>query len=81
MLVFPLSLFTIIIIIIIIIIIHSFIHSTLQSDKYQVSYRYGIFSWWCTNICQKHVQKNKKVLRKFVHQVDSIYKILLNYFL
>jgi hypothetical protein len=49
------------------------------SDKYQVSHRYGIFSWWWAHSCPKHVEKSNKHIRKIVHQFGSIYEITLSY--
>ena len=46
------------------------------SDKYQVSHRYGNFSWWWAHSCPKHVQKSNKHIKKIVHQVGSVYKII-----
>jgi hypothetical protein len=51
--------------------------SSIQSDKYQVSHKYSIFSWWWAHSCPKHVQKsNKHIKKKIVHQVGSFYKII-----
>jgi hypothetical protein len=38
--------------------------SCIKSDKYQVSHRYGIFSWWWAHSCTKHVQKSNKHIKK-----------------
>ena len=38
--------------------------SSIYSDKYQVSYRYGIFSWWLAHSCPKHVEKINKYIKK-----------------
>ena len=38
--------------------------SSIYSDKYQVSHRYGIFSWWWAHCCLKHVQKSNKHIKK-----------------
>ena len=35
------------------------------SDTYQVSNRYGSFSWWWAYSCTKHVEKTINILRKF----------------
>ena len=31
---------------------------------YQVSHRYGIFSWWWAHSCPKHVEKSNKHIKK-----------------
>jgi len=36
----------------------------IQSDKYQVSQRYGISSWWLAHRCPKHVEKISKHIKK-----------------
>ena len=38
--------------------------SSTQSDKYQLSRRYGIFSWWWAHSCPKHVDKSNKHIKK-----------------
>ena len=38
--------------------------SSIYSDKYKVSYRYGIFSWWWAHSCPKHVEKSNKFITK-----------------
>jgi hypothetical protein len=38
--------------------------SSTQSDKYQVSHRYGYFSWWWAHGRPKHVQKRNKQTKK-----------------
>ena len=38
--------------------------SSTQSEKYQLSHRYGIFSWWWENSCPKHVEKNNKHIKQ-----------------
>ena len=38
--------------------------SSIYSDKYQESHRYGIFSWWWARSCPKHVQKSNKYIKK-----------------
>jgi hypothetical protein len=38
--------------------------SSTQSDKYQVSHRYGIFSWWWPHNCPKHVEERNKHIKK-----------------
>jgi len=54
--------------------------SFIYSNKYQVSRRYGIFSWWWAHSCPKHVEKSSKhIKKKIVHQVGSIYKIEQGY--
>ena len=49
--------------------------SSTQSDKYQVSHRYRYFSWGWAHSYPKHVEK-RNILRKIVHQVGFIYKII-----
>jgi len=42
---------------------HTALHtrqSFIQSDIYQVSHRYGKFSWWWAHSCLKHVEKSNK---------------------
>ena len=59
--------------------IYSALHtrqSSIWSDKYQVSHRYGIFLRWWAHSCPTHVQKRNKHIKKFVHQFGSIYKRL-----
>ena len=43
--------------------------------KYQVSHKYRCFSWWWAHSHPKHVEK-RNILRKIVHQVGFIYKII-----
>ena len=38
--------------------------SSTQSDKYEVSHRYGYFSWWWAHSRPKHVQKRNKRTKK-----------------
>jgi hypothetical protein len=38
--------------------------SSIYSDRYQVSHRYGIFSLWCEHSCLKHVEKYNKYIKK-----------------
>ena len=38
--------------------------SSIQSDKYPVSYWYDIFSWWWAHSCPKHVEKINKHVKK-----------------
>ena len=38
--------------------------SSIESDKYQESHRYGIFSWWWSHSCPKHVEKSNKHIKK-----------------
>jgi hypothetical protein len=38
--------------------------SSIYSDKYQASHRYGIFSWWWAHSCPKHVEKSNKHIKK-----------------
>ena len=42
--------------------------SSIQSEKYQVSHRYGIFSWWWAHTCPKHVEKSNKHIKKICAQ-------------
>jgi len=42
----------------------SIFYVLFQSDLYQVSHRYGIFSWWWTYSCPKHVEKSNKHIKK-----------------
>ena len=65
--------------------------SSIWKDKYQVSHKYGIFSWWWAHSCPKHVQKSNKHIKKIcapnwfylqkitvgVAQTDSC--VLINY--
>ena len=46
-----------------------------QPYKYQVSHKYSCFSWWWAHSHPKHVEK-RNILRKIVHQVGFIYKII-----
>jgi len=39
-------------------------HSTTQSDKYQVSHRYSYSSWWWAHSRLKHVEKRNKHTKK-----------------
>jgi len=38
--------------------------SPIYSDKYKVSHKYSIFSWWWAHSCPKHVEKNSKHIKK-----------------
>jgi hypothetical protein len=50
--------------------------SSIQNNKYQVSHKYSCFSWWWAHSRPKHVDKEINILRKIVHQVGFIYKII-----
>ena len=50
--------------------------SSIYSDKYQVSHRYGIFSLGWAHSSPKHVEKSNKHIKKIVHQVGSVYNII-----
>jgi hypothetical protein len=60
---------------------HSSLHakqSSIQNNKYQVSHKYSCFSWWWVYSRSKHVQRKKiNILRKIVHQVGFVYKIVI----
>jgi hypothetical protein len=46
---------------------HSSLHirqSSIYSNKYEVSHRYGIFSWWWAHSCPKHVEKSNNFIKK-----------------
>jgi len=49
--------------------------SSIQSDKYQVSNRYGCFSWWWADSRPKHLEKKINIQRKIVREVGFIYKM------
>jgi hypothetical protein len=34
--------------------------SFIKSKKYQVSHRYGVFSWWWAHSCPKHVENSNE---------------------
>jgi hypothetical protein len=38
--------------------------SAYQSDEYQVSHRYVIFSWWWAHSCPKHSEKSNKHIKE-----------------
>ena len=38
--------------------------SSIQNNKYQVSYKYSCFSWWWAHSCPKHVEKRNKHTKK-----------------
>jgi hypothetical protein len=47
--------------------LHSTLHtrqSSIQNNKYRVSHRYGIFSWWWAHSRPKHVEKRNKHIKK-----------------
>jgi len=38
--------------------------TVIYIDKYQVSHRYGVCSWWWAHSCPKHVEKSNKYIEK-----------------
>jgi hypothetical protein len=50
--------------------------SSIQSDMYQMSYWYNLFSWWWAHGCPKHVEKrNKHTWKRNVRQVDYVQRL------
>ena len=50
--------------------------SSIQSDKYKMSHIYSCFSWWWGLVAWNMYRKEINTLRKIVHQVGFIYKII-----
>jgi hypothetical protein len=53
--------------------------TSIQSDKYQVSHWYGIFSYNGHIVARNMYRKSINILRKIVYKVGSIYKIIQGY--
>ena len=58
---------------------HMLLH-TRRNNEYQVLHKHSCFSWWWTRSCPKHVQERNNILRKIVHQVGFIYKVMFDRF-
>ena len=50
--------------------------SSIQSDIYQMSYWYNLFSWWWVRGCPKHVEnRNKYTWKRIVGQVGYLQRL------